>query len=471
MVLLVYARTARQATQNRIFVAALLFDGEDMTFRSSDSVAESVKPLDCLGIGFGPANIALAVAMSEQRFLGTCHFLESAGDSGWQTGQLLEGCDIQHHPLRDFVTPRNPRSPFGFLSYLHEVGRLFEFLNLEQAFPPRSEYDGYIRWVAGKFASLVSYGATVNRLSLTEDARLFRVTTRDGRIWRARSVVFATGRSPIIPQAFVGVGERAVHASGYLQSLRDLPQGGRAPSFAIVGASQAAVEIALDLHSRFRDTTIHLICRSQGIKLKDTSPFTERIYFPEFVDYYHDVPEEAQHRISKELWRSNYGAADHDIVTALALRFYEEKVAGQARLHLHSYTEINTAELAGGQVRLALKDVNTGAPSSLGIDRVILATGYKNFGGGAEREPYHPLLGELAPLVARRDDGSLEIARDYRLVAANVDQPIPPLYVNGLCESTHGFGDAGSFSLLSIRSMTILDSLCAALRIGSALAA
>jgi L-ornithine N5-monooxygenase len=31
--------------------------------------------------------------------------------------------------------------------------------------------------------------------------------------------------------------------------------------------------------------------------------------------------------------------------------------------------------------------------------------------------------------------------------------------LNGLCESSHGMGDAGSFSLLALRSKTIAQSL------------
>lgn len=430
------------------------------------------KPVDCLGIGFGPANIALAVAMAEETFPGSVRFLESTKEPGWQTGLLLEGADIQHNPLRDFVTPRNPRSPYGFLSYLQAVGRLFEFLNLDQPFPPRSEYAGYVRWVARQFDHLVSYDETVKRLSLTNDARFYKVETKAGAVHLARSVVFATGRSAFVPPVFrEGLDGLVTHASRYMDGLEKAIRDGATHSFAIVGASQSAVEIALDLHGRFPDAQIHLICRGQGIKLKDTSPFTERIYFPEFVDYYHGAPEEAQARISRELWRSNYGAADHDIIATLALRFYEQKVTGRTRLHLHGYSEVRAADAADGGLRLTLRDVNTGETRMVDTGRAILATGYLNFGAGPERESHHPLLAEIAPHAARRSDGSLHVARDFRIEPADPAHPLPPLFVNGLCESTHGFGDAGSFSLLSVRSMTILQALRSALADASTIAA
>ena len=55
-----------------------------------------------------------------------------------------------------------------------------------------------------------------------------------------------------------------------------------------------------------------------------------------------------------------------------------------------------------------------------------------------------------------RDDGGPDVLRDYRL---KVEGSSAPVYLNGLCEASHGFGDAGSFSILSIRGDVIASSL------------
>ena len=34
-----------------------------------------------------------------------------------------------------------------------------------------------------------------------------------------------------------------------------------------------------------------------------------------------------------------------------------------------------------------------------------------------------------------------------------------PVYLNGLCESSHGMGDSGAFSLVSLRATDIMRSL------------
>ena len=421
------------------------------------------KILDCIGIGFGPANIALAVAMRERGFAGQVLFLEKEAGPSWQPGMLLPGTDIQHNPLRDFITPSNPRSRYGFLSYLEAVGRLFEFLNLDQPYPPRLEYAGYVRWVADQFADQVCYGESVSSISLTctDGGGLYKVQSRSEGCWFARSLVFAPGRNPLLmPQLKPLLGKAAFHASEYLFALTKLEEAG-APlrRFAVIGASQSAVEITLDLLTRYPNANIDLIFRGQGIKLKDTSPFTERIYFPSFVDYFHQAADADQLRMSSELWRSNYGAADHDIIAALYLRLYEQKVMGKDRIRVHAFQDVISAAHDGDAAILALGERNTGEVSEVRVDAVFAATGYRNFGVGPERELFHPLLTELAPMLKRRGDGSLHVARNFGLSSADADCGIPPIFLNGLCEATHGFGDAGSFSLLAVRSATVLNGI------------
>ena len=53
--------------------------------------------------------------------------------------------------------------------------------------------------------------------------------------------------------------------------------------------------------------------------------------------------------------------------------------------------------------------------------------------------------------------GVLQVGSDYAVKP--LDTNVPPLFLNGLCEYTHGIGDAGSFSLLSLRAQTILNSV------------
>ena len=95
--------------------------------------------------------------------------------------------------------------------------------------------------------------------------------------------------------------------------------------------------------------------------------------------------------------------------------------------------------------------------TSIAADAVILATGFRDMGKGENQEPHHPLLGSVARNFAWTEGGYLDVAADYSLCP--VQGGMGPIFLNGLCESTHGIGDAGSFSLLSIRAETITGSL------------
>src|SRR5262245_11026169 len=116
---------------------------------------------ETIAIGFGPANIALAVAFEESQRDHDIIFLESAAETRWQAGMMLPDSDIQNHPLRDLATPRNPRSRYTFTNFLFEHDRLFEHLNLGMLHPFRTEYDQYVRWVASHFADRVLYRHSV----------------------------------------------------------------------------------------------------------------------------------------------------------------------------------------------------------------------------------------------------------------------------------------------------------------------
>src|SRR5262249_17495551 len=126
------------------------------------------REVDLLAIGAGPANLALAVALEEsgppalaERTL----LLEQHPDIRWQRDLLLPWARSQVSFLKDLVTLRNPRSRFSFLSFLHDRGRLDEFVNLATFHPYRWEMSDYLQWVADSLATVrVRYDARVERI-------------------------------------------------------------------------------------------------------------------------------------------------------------------------------------------------------------------------------------------------------------------------------------------------------------------
>lgn len=420
---------------------------------------------DIIGIGFGPANIALAIALEELGGHTRCLFLERQPQACWQPQMLLSGSDIQNHPCRDLVTPRNPRSRYTFTNFLFEHNRLFEHLNLGLEFPLRREFAEYVIWVANCFAHQVAYDQSVKSLRLDNSGPTlcYLIETARGDFYRARAVVLAPGRTPLIPEHFLEADRsRVFHLTEYQQRLAALHARRPLRKIAVVGGSQSAVEIILHLRQTHPDAEIVNIQRGYGFRLKDTSPFSEHVYFPEFVDYYFNSSHAAKQRLNQHLHYTNYSAADKDVIHQLYVGMYEDKLMGIEAVKIHGCNAISGYRETAQGCQLDLTETNTHTRTTIeDLDGIILATGFRNLGTGEHEELCPALLDNLYPMLETHEAGAfLKLSRDYSL-QAKAGYELPPLYLNGLCESSHGYGDAGSFSLLSLRAKEIWQSLAA----------
>jgi L-ornithine N5-oxygenase len=417
-----------------------------------------------LGLGFGPANLSLAVALEELDYPGTARFLERAGRFQWQEEQLLPGADIQNNPFRDLVMATNPNSRHTFANFLASRGQLTRYLHLNAKFPLRLEYAAYLGSVAESFAASVDYGTPAAAVSVASAGGrdLFRVTAADGREYLGETLVLGTGRTPRIPPAFrPHLGGQVFHSTSYLSSIgRSSRREGL--RVAVVGSSQSAIEIVLDLLDRPGVAQVTSIQRGIGFRLKDTSPYSRQVFLPEFVDYFHPLPKHVRQRLRAQLKSINYAACDQDVIDRLAQRQHEYELTGCDRFRLVPFAEVKEvgrSSQPGGR-RLITADVNNGARDVVDADVVVLATGFCDFGTAEGDECYHPMLAGLADRLDLDDEGLPVVARDYA-VQVKGDHGSLRVYLNGLCEPSHGMGDAGALAMLSVRAMDIGESLMA----------
>lgn len=424
----------------------------------------NLKHCDVLGIGFGPANIALAIALEELMPNANVKFLETRERSMWQPEMLIERSDIQNNPLRDLVTPRNPRSKYTFVNYLYEQDRLFEYLNLGIQFPLRKEYAHYIEWVANHFQHWVEYNQRVTLIEIISNENSvgfsYRVTTDSGKIYIAKALVVAPGRTPYIPPPFDKVNsDRICHLTKYLSHVKQWRQKPTCKKIAVIGSSQSAVELILDLSKKFLNAEIIGIIRNFGYRLKDTSPFTGEVYFPEFVNYYYHIDRESKDKINQDLRYTNYSSVDGDVLNELYLKIYEQKLDRDQKIFVKNNRLITDVSIRNEKIRLSIVEKNLKQVEEDEFDLVILATGFKNLGSRENEEAYPPILKHIESYLCMNDNGYLNINYDYSVDLLNEISLYAPLFVNGLCESSHGMGDAGSFSLLSLRSAIIVNGL------------
>lgn len=414
---------------------------------------------DVICIGFGPANIALAVAICDAGTPLRAIFLERNEGPAWQEEMLLPESDIQNSPFRDLVTPCNPRSRYTFLNFLHEQGRLYKHLNLGLEFPFRAEFSRYVEWVAENVPVDVRYSSPVASVAINEDhPDLATVRLDSGTALNAPMVVVATGRTVNVPDTLSWVpADRLSSVGNYLSSVNGIGRD-ESPSFAVVGGSQSGVEMILDLHARFPRSIIHSVIRGFGYHQKDVSPFMEEAFFPSHIDYYFEASEARKRALDAELRVTNYSAADLDVIQRLYRRMYEDELNGSERIRIHRSSEVTSGERRNERLSLKLRDVHAGTHSEITVDRVVLATGFLDLGGDGERTEFLPdLFAGLRDHVVPNDAGGPTIDRDYKL--ALHDENSPGIFLSGLCESSHGLGDAGSFSTVAARASRLLSSL------------
>ncbi|MUL43449.1 lysine N(6)-hydroxylase/L-ornithine N(5)-oxygenase family protein [Streptomonospora sp. PA3] len=422
---------------------------------------------DLVGIGFGPSNVALAIGLREQRERAAADpatpvlsgvFLERQAEFGWHRGMLLDDATMQVSFLKDLVTTRNPASDFGFLSYLHAVGRLHDFINHKTLFPLRAEFHDYLAWCADRVGDQVRYGAEVVGVEPVRDesgriAQLDVVArTADGARHRSRgrNVVFAPGLTPRLPEGARQT-ERVWHNEYLLQRLEGLEGGADPGSFVVVGAGQSAAECVDHLYRRFPRARVHAVFSRYGYSPSDDSPFANRIFDPEAVDAFYGASAQTKAEIMGYHRNTNYSVVDPDLIDALYHAAYQDKVKGAERLRLHNTSRVADVHEGPGGVTVTVEDLASGKHTAVEADYLVYATGYTS------ADP-RDLLGEVAEHVVCDDRGRPAVERDYRL--ATSDEVTCGIFLQGGTEHTHGISSS-LLSNVAVRVGEILDAISA----------
>ncbi|UUU19492.1 lysine N(6)-hydroxylase/L-ornithine N(5)-oxygenase family protein [Streptomyces sp. DSM 40750] len=421
---------------------------------------------DVLGIGFGPSNLALAIALHEHSVNSVAGeglrvgFLERQPRFGWHRGMLIDDATMQVSFLKDLVTMRDPTSDFSFLCYLRDRGRLVDFLNLKTLFPLRIEFHDYFEWAAARVAHLVEYSAevvSVRPVTRDGEIRYFDVTSRDPGdpeqfiVRRARSICVATGLEPHLPPG-AALSEQVWHTSQLLHRVDQVRRSGQPVRRAVVlGAGQSAAEAVDYLHRNFPEAEICSVFAKYGYTPADDSPFANKIFDPEAVDLYYDAPREVKQSLFDYHRSTNYSVVDMDLIESLSRAMYQEKVQGRERLRMMNVSRLREVEAGADDVKVTVEFLPTGEREILSSDLLVYATGYQPQGLGDN-------LGEIGKLCLRDDEDALRVGRDHRVATApNVSADI---YLQGGTEHTHGLTST-LLSTTAVRAGEICASLLA----------
>ncbi len=452
-----------------------LHSGPDSTYGGTEPTHGGREvTYDVLGIGFGPSNLALAIAVEEHNAQAAdderihAGFLEKQPRFGWHRGMLIDDATMQVSFLKDLVTMRDPKSGYSFLCYLQERGRLVDFLNQKTLFPLRIEFHDYLEWAAARVAGLVEYSCEVVAVKpVTEDGEVvaFDVVSRDPGnpdatvVRRARSLCVATGMEPHLPPG-AARSERVFHNSELIPRVGALLERGTPVRRAVVlGAGQSAAESVDYLHRHFPEAEICSVFAKYGYTPADDSPFANRIFDPEAVDIFYNAPPEVKRSLVDYHRGTNYSVVDMDLIESLSRTMYQEKVQGRQRMRMLNVSRIREIDAQDDGLRIGIEFLPTAERDVLDADLLVCATGYQPRG-------IDERLGELGKLCRRDEEDALVVGRDHRVAThANVSAAI---YLQGGTEHTHGLTST-LLSNTAVRAGEIRASLIERRREGSAL--
>ena len=252
--------------------------------RKTASTHGETDHLDLVCIGFGPASLAIAVALHDKGVKARVRYLERQHEFIWHSGMLIPGARMQISFLKDLATMRDPRSHFTFLNYLRHRGRLVAFTNLSTFLPLREEYNDYLKWCASHFEEDVDYNQNVVDITpvigadgLTNSWQIRSEHTESGKetLTTTRHVVIAVGGKPRIPEVLMKPSPSCavIHSSSYTHMIPPvLREHDTQHSIAIIGGGQSAAEIYLDLQHSSKSTKVHLYIKDTALRPSDDSP-------------------------------------------------------------------------------------------------------------------------------------------------------------------------------------------------------
>ncbi|WP_406281558.1 lysine N(6)-hydroxylase/L-ornithine N(5)-oxygenase family protein [Embleya sp. NBC_00896] len=417
---------------------------------------------DVVGIGFGPSNLSLAIALEEHQANErtrpvTAAFFERQPAFGWHRNMLLPSTTMQISFLKDLATFRNPVSRFSFISYLHTSGRLPQFVNTQDFFPTRQEFHQYLEWAESSVTDRVSYGSEVTSIRPPRgigagDAEHLEIEVRDvhsgaTRLVRARNVTVSTGLVPRMPKG-VERDERVWHSSEFLAKFRRMDPAGL-NSVAVVGAGQSAAEIARFLYDSLPHARVSAILPAYGYSVADDTPFANQVFDPGAVDEYYFGSDQTREAFWRYHKNTNYSVVDDEVIRDLYRRSYEEEVRSSRRLFFLNLTRVNEVKRSGDETRVSLHSLLDDGARELDVDALVFATGYDSM------EP-SGLLGDLDRHCLRDEAGRHRVGRDYRLVT-NPELPCG-IYLQGGTEHSHGL-TSSLLSNIAVRSGEIADSI------------
>jgi lysine N6-hydroxylase len=372
-------------------------------------------------------------------------FLEQKDDFGWHDGQQVPGATLQVSFFKDLVSLCQPTNVFSFLSYLHEQGKIYHFVNAQFDAVPRQEFRNYLRW-ASRNNENIAFSEKVLEVNFDGD---FIIRTSN-RTLTAESISIGVGIQPWVPPAGQDrLGETQFHVSEFVPRATNL--GGK--RVAVVGGGQSGAEAFLALISRSREELprrVTWISRRGNFFPIDDTPFTNEYYTPSYSDYFSSLePDIRRTLVARHVLTSDgiSGATLREIYQrSYVHRFVEGNTDLLSLLPNKSMTAVAGNGIGGWDITIQDND-RTDLVEHVNADVVIWATGFRS----ADMD----FLDPIAPRLERTGH-EYRIDQDF---AVCWDGPRDrPIFMQNAAREQRGLADP-NLSLIAWRSQRIIDRL------------
>lgn len=398
------------------------------------------KVYDFAAIGAGPFNISLA-AMTQPISTLNGIFLDQREGFNWHPGMLLQDTTLQVPFMADLVTMADPTSPFSFLNYLKEEGRIYSFYIRENFKILRHEYNKYCQWAVKKLNNLY-WNTRVDDITWNDNRDYYTLATNRGTI-HAKRLVLGTGTVPYVPAMCKEHMKNAIHSSTYLDNKTSL-QSKR--SITIVGSGQSAAEIYYDL---LQDIDIygyqlHWITRSPRFFPLEYSKLTLEMTSPEYVDYFHALPMEKRDLLSRNQ-RHLYKGINNDLIGSIFDLLYTKRLQHDITVSLRTNSALKKVAYDDG-FTLDFYQEEVEKYYRHHTEGLILATGYQY--------SMPAFLNNIKDRIAFDEKGRFDVGRNYN-IGKDIYVQNAELHTHGL--STPDLGMGCYRNAILIREMTGKD--------------
>lgn len=393
------------------------------------------KIYDIIGVGIGPFNLGLACLTAPIEAL-DCLFLDQSENFDWHPGMLMQNTTLQIPFMADLVTMADPTSPYSFLNYAKQMGRMYAFFIKEDFLLLRNEYNQYCQWVVEQLNTL-KFSTSVEMICYDKETSIFHITcvntkTNEAFVYNCKNVVLGTGTSPFVPNALQGLDHNAIHSAQYLPNKEALQ---KKKAITIVGSGQSAAEVFSDLLEEIDvyGYQLNWLTRSHRFFPMEYSKLTLEMTSPEYVDYFYRLPLHKRESLLEEQ-KHLYKGINADLINQIFDTIYAKKLVSDVDINLRTNSTVTASHQKEDEISLEVYQKEEEKYYEHKTEAIVMSTGY--------RYQLPAFMEGIKNLIQKDEKGRLMANRNYTIDTAgeNIFVQNAELYTHGFVSPDLGMG-------------------------------